>query len=293
MDSTSNTILSTINELFSSMFSSIDNSIYDALDKIAFIDTNIINSTQFEKLFGTSSNTGILVVANALLIGFLLYFAVRYLLSSFAIVESQNPYQFLIKLIMVGICMNCSFFVCEQVINLNSLISSAIREVGKSFLNYDICFTNLINISDSIIFIEENTSNIFSIDGIIKTVLSIGFLNLIFLYSVRYILIKVFILISPFAILTLCQRSTSPLFKSWLKCLISLLSIELFASLILIVAFSINYSSINIISKLLFMGSIFALTKINNYVRDFIGGITIDTYHSMTGMRALYTRKDV
>ena len=161
MDATSNSILSTINQLFSSLFSSIDNSIYNALDEIAFINTDILNSSYLEKLFGTSSNNGILLIANAVLIGFVLYFAVRHLLSSFAIVEAQNPYQFILKLILVGIFMNCSFFICEQIINLNSLVSSAIRSVGKDFLNCDICFSKLVSISDSIIVIEENKSNIF------------------------------------------------------------------------------------------------------------------------------------
>lgn len=285
MNSTSNTILSTINELFSSLFSSIDESIYTALDEISFINTDILKSPYLEKLFGTSSTTGILMIANALLIGFVLYFAIKHLLSSFAIVEAQNPYHFILKIIFIGICVNCSFFICEQIINLNALVSSAIRDVGSDILDTNICFSKLIDISDSIILIEENKSNVFSIDGIIKTVVSLGFLNLIFIYSIRYILIKVFILISPFAIMTLSMRSTSFLFKSWLKCFLSLLFIELFASFILIVMFSIEYNANNLISKLLFIGSIFALMKVNNYVRDFIGGISIDTYNSMYGMR--------
>lgn len=52
----SDTILKTITEIFNSMFSSIDNSIYSALDKISFIDTDIINSTYLEKLLGTTSS---------------------------------------------------------------------------------------------------------------------------------------------------------------------------------------------------------------------------------------------
>lgn len=291
MNTTSNTILSTLNELFNSLFSSIDTSIYSALDEIAFINSDILNSTYFQKILGTSSNTGILIIANALLIGFILFFATRHLLSSFAIIDSQNPYQFILKLIIIGICMNCSFFICEQIINLISLFSNAIRDVGKEFMNVDICFSNLIKISDSIISSEANTSNVFSIDGIIKTVVSIGFLNLIFVYSIRYILVKVFILLSPFAILTLSMRSTSGLFKSWLKCFISLLFIELFASIILIVMFSLEYSSGNLVSKLLFIGAIFALMKVNNYVKDFIGGVSIDTYNLMYGLRNMYKIK--
>lgn len=291
MNTASNTILSAINELFSSLFSSIDSSIYSALDEIAFIDTSILNSTYLEKIFGTSSNSGILLIANALLIGFILYFSVKHLLSSLAIVEAQSPYQFILKLILVGILMNSSFFLCEQIINLNSLLSTAIRDVGQSFLHSDICFSKLVDVSGSIILVEENMSNVFSIDGIIKTIVSIGFLNLVFIYAIRYILLKVFILLSPFAILTLSLRSTSKLFTSWLKCFISLLFMEVFADFILIVMFSIEYSSTNLVSKLLFIGSIFALMKVNNYVREVIGGISIDTYNSMYGMQSFIRPK--
>lgn len=291
MNSTSNTILTTINELFSSLFSSIDGSIYGALDEIAFINTDILHSTYLEKLFGTSSVTGILVVANALLVGFILYFAVRHLLSSFAIVEAQNPYHFILKIIFIGICMNSSFFLCEQIINLNSLVSIAIREACGDILDVSICFSKLIDVSDSIIQIEENMANVFSIDGIIKTVVSLGFLNVVFMYAIRYILIKVFILISPFAFITLSLRSTSFIFKSWLKCFISLLFVELFASFILAVMFSLEYNANNLVSKLLFIGAIFALMKVNNYVRDFIGGISIDTYTSMGGLRGMFKSK--
>ena len=96
-----NNISSTINELFGSLFSSIDSSVYSALDKIAFIDTDILRTFYLEKLFGTSSSTGILLIANALLIGFILYFAVKHLLSSLALVESSNPYRFILKLVFV------------------------------------------------------------------------------------------------------------------------------------------------------------------------------------------------
>lgn len=158
-------------------------------------------------------------------------------------------------------------------------------------MHTDICFSRLVSISDSVIRIEEHSSSVFSIDGIIKTIVSVGFLNLVFIYSIRYILLKVFILISPFAILTLSMHSTSSIFKSWLKCFLSLLFIEHFASLILIVMFSIEYSSTNLVSKLLFIGAIFALTKVNNYVKEFIGGISLDTYNSMYGMRNMLKMK--
>lgn len=183
--------------------------------------------------------------------------------------------------------MNSSFFICTQIINLNNLISSTIRELGSSVLDTDICFSNLINILDTIVTIEEESQSFFSIDGIIKTIVSLGFLNLIFIFSIRYILIKVFILISPFAILCTSIPSTTNFFKSWLKSFVSLLMIEIFSSLILIVMFSINYSPSDIVSKLLFVGSVFALMKVNNYTRDIIGGINIDVQSYLYSLKGV------
>ena len=49
--------------------------------------------------------------------------------------------------------------------------------------------------------------------------------------------------------------------------------------------FSIEYSPSDVISKLLFVGSIFALMKANNYVKEFLGGISLDVQSSLYGLR--------
>lgn len=93
--------MSTISSIFSSIFSSIDSSVYSALDSISFIDKSLLTSPYFEKIFGISSSSGILVIANSLLIGFILYYTVKHLLANFSIGHSQNPYQFFIKIIVI------------------------------------------------------------------------------------------------------------------------------------------------------------------------------------------------
>lgn len=100
MDSTPD-LMSSISSIFSSIFSSIDGSVYIALDNISFIDRFILYSPYLEKIFGTSSTSGILMIANSLLIGFVLYYTIRHLLSNFSIGESQNPYKFFLKIIIV------------------------------------------------------------------------------------------------------------------------------------------------------------------------------------------------
>ena len=181
---------------------------------------------------------------------------------------------FIFKLIIYGIFMNSSFFLMNLLLDLNSNISLAIRNLGEILFNKNICFSELINVINSNIAINTNSVNIFSIDGLIKGTLSLSLLNLVLSYSFRYIMIKVFILLSPFAILSLTLNSTSWFFKTWFKNLFSLLFIQNIVSIILLILFSINYSQNNLFVKIIYICGIYSLIKANSFVREFLGGVS-------------------
>lgn len=63
----SDVVLSAINNLFSNLFSSIDNNIYPVLDKITFIDANIMKSNYFSNILGEEASSGILIICNSLI----------------------------------------------------------------------------------------------------------------------------------------------------------------------------------------------------------------------------------
>lgn len=94
------TIIDTINEIFQNLFSSIDNNLYSVLDNITFIGSDILNDKNFEKIFGTSTSNGILLIANSLLLGFILYYSIRYLMSHITFYSVENPFSFIIKLVV-------------------------------------------------------------------------------------------------------------------------------------------------------------------------------------------------
>ena len=103
MESTNNitqTIIDTINEILQNLFSSIDNNLYSVLDNITFIGSDILNDKNFEKIFGTSTSSGILLIANSLLLGFILYYSIRYLMSHITFYHVENPFSFIIKLVV-------------------------------------------------------------------------------------------------------------------------------------------------------------------------------------------------
>ena len=278
------TIIDTINSIFSNLFSSIDNNLYSILDKLLFINEDILKESFLENLLGNSFSKSLLIIANSLLFGFSLYYCVKLLFALFSYVEIEKPYQFIFKLLIFGICINFSYFICEKILSINYLISSSICEVGKNIFNIDISFSNLLLELNSIISIEQSSFNIFSVDGLIKSFISLGLFNLVFSYSLRYILLKVFVLITPFAILTLINHSTSWFFKTWIRSFLSLLLLQSFVSIILIIIFSLNFNSQDLFSKFIYIGGIYALSKANSYMRELIGGISTDISTNFNGI---------
>ena len=269
-------IIDTINTIFNNLFSSVDNNLYSILDKLLFIKNDFLQDSFFENLLGNSISKSLLIISNSLLIGFTIYYCFKLLFSHFSYVEIDKPYQFIFKIIFYGICINSSYFICEKIIYINYLISESICEIGNNLFNTEISFSNLILKLDSIITIGNNNLNIFSVDGIIKSFISIGLFNLIFSYSLRYILLKVFVLISPFAFLTLINNSTSWFFKTWIRAFFSLLLLQSFVAIILLIIFSFNFEINNLFSKFLLIGGIFALTKANSYMKELLGGVSTD-----------------
>lgn len=269
-------IINTINTLFETLFASIDNNLYSILDDITFIGPNILNDKNFENIFGNSTSNGILLISNSLLLGFILYYAIRYLMSHLTYSRIENPSSFIIKLIVFGIFMNFSFFIIEFILDLNSNISLAIRNLGESIFHKNICFSELISTINSNMSIDTSSLNIFSIDGLIKSTLSLSLLNLVFSYSLRYIMVKVFVLLSPFAFLSLTLNSTNWFFKAWIKNLFSLLFIQIIVSIVLLILFSLDFSTTNLFNKFIYVGGIYALIRANSFVREFIGGVSTD-----------------
>jgi len=292
LDETTNlatSIIQTINSIFEALFSSIDSTIYNILDDLIFIDTNILKNSIFQKIFGSNSYNGLLVIANSLLVGFSIYYAIRLIYSYYMNLQVERPYQFIFKLLIFAIVMNCSYFICTQFIQINSFISDAIRSLGKSIFGHNISFYELINNLNDLL-INNDEFNIFSFDGLIKSFISINLFNLIFSYALRFVMIKVFILITPFAILSLINESTSWFFKTWFRTILSLLLLQSFISIILLIIFSFNYSVNNTISKLMYIGGIYALVRANSYMQNLIGGISTDVSNNFNFSNKLFKK---
>ncbi len=269
-------ILNSINELFSKMFSSIDNTIYSVLDEVTFINNNILENNSFKKILGESSQDGILLICNSLVFGFIIYYAINYLFSHLTYSKIDSPKQFIFKSIIFIAIMNSSLWICLEIINIISAITDGISYLSQNLFDMQISFSSFIDNINKNLYIQNESFNFFSIDGIIKSFTSFGLINLVFTYSLRYIMIQIFILLSPFAFLSLISNSSESFFRAWIKIFLSLLLVQILISLILLLSFSIELTSNSNISKFLYVGIIYALSKANSYIKEIFGGISID-----------------
>lgn len=266
-------IIDTINTLFTSLFTSLDHSLYSLLDKVVFIDDSLLSGSFFNSML--SVKYGLPFIANSMLLGIFIYYCFRLYLSPFSGNYVEKPYQFLTKTLIIAILINFSQFLCKELLSLNCIFTNILRSLGSSVSGTEISFNMLISES---IYIDESLEiyNIFSFNGLLKSFFSFGLINLLFTYSVRYILIKVFILLFPFALLSLTTKSTSWLFKSWFRAFFSLLLVQIFIALILTLLFSLNVKSKDLFSQVSYISTIFILTKANSYIKELIGGISAD-----------------
>lgn len=279
-----NNIINAINTIFDNLFTSIDSSLYKQLDNLVFIDSTILDDNFFNKIFGTSASNGILLVANSLLIGIVVYFSIKLLMSNFTSNRIESPTQFIFKMIIYGIFMNSSFFIVEQILNINSDICMLIRSIGEDIFHQEINFSTLIESMSSSI---TEGKDIFSMDGLIKGTFMVSLVSLVFSYALRYVMFKIFVMITPFAFLSLMTEGTSWFFKSWCKNIFSLLFIQIIVYIVLLILFSMDYDSGNLLYKLIYVGGIYALIRANSIAREFAGGISTNVQANFNMLKSI------
>jgi len=258
-----------VQNIFNTLFSSIDNTIYNLLDNIVILtSSNVINENIKQIFF--SDNFNLLILVN-ILVGFLFIYKITKIISSYYTnQETEFILLYILKAIFIIIFANSCLFICESLINFNYLITEFLLQLGEHLFNSKISFLNFANDINTYVS-NNNTTNIFSIDGIIKSIITFGSISLLISYIIRFILIKVLILCSPFFIICLLQENLQQYFFSWLKYFFVLLITQNFIIIVLYIPHILSLENTTY-SKLLIIGSILLLFKLNSYIQEIIGG---------------------
>lgn len=150
--------------MFSNLLSSINDNIFEFLDELVFINADMTKS--LTPIIGTNIYSGINLICNSLIYGFLLYYAISYLLSHLTFSQVESPFQFIFKLLLCAIALNASQLLCSALISACSHISTMICELGNFLFGYDVSFFALINDVIPKKYFLSNSFSLFSFDRI-------------------------------------------------------------------------------------------------------------------------------
>lgn len=276
MNQITNIVIQTIQEIFKRIYTSIDNNIISVLDNIAFLNSSIIKDKSIINIMGDGKKFGTIQIAYTLIFGILIYYGITNLINKISNENKlDNPAIFTMKVILNSIYIIYSFSICMTIININSLITEEILIFGKNITGENISFNHLIEKINRLVISGDEIS-FFSIDGVIKSFVSFAIINLIFMYGLRYIYIKILCIVSPFILLTRIFNKNSNVFSTWLKSFLGLLFLQNLIALILILIFSLNMNIANVMNKIICVSGIYALMQINELQKEIYGSSNIN-----------------
>lgn len=264
-------ILNAINIIAEKIFKSVEGEVFKGLDEFLIINEKILDKEPLKTLFVKNNSEGLIVLVLSFVIFFFAYYIIARTIAMYNGDNVDNVFKYMLRIVICVICSASSLFLCEQILMLNGLLTDVIANVGKDLTGETICFESLREV---VLNLDKYMSEeALSIDGIIKGVISFGATTILITFSIRYVTLIFLILVSPVAIMFAASSATYGVFKSWSKMLCGNLMIQNIVVLILMIPLGVK-SVDNNLYRIILVGSIYLLYKINNFSKEFLGNIS-------------------
>ena len=266
-----NNILNAINIIAEKIFKSVEGEVFKGLDDLLIINEKILDKEPLKTLFVKSDGEGLIVLTMSFVIFFLVYYIIARTITMYNGENTDNIFKYMLRIVICVICSASSLFLCEQILNINGLLTEVIAIVGKNLTGEVVCFESLREI---VLNLDEYMSQeALSVDGIVKGVISFGATTILITFAIRYVTLIFLILVSPIAIMFAASSSTYGIFKSWIKMLCGNLLMQNIVIIVLMIPLSVKGTDNNLF-KIILVGSIYLLYRINNFSKEFLGNIS-------------------
>lgn len=267
----SENIINSLNTVSEKLFKSMDGEVYSKIDKLVNITPKIFKDPPLKEVFFQDKVNLLILIANSLILFYVIYFIVLKLISVYNGNKSQSVYMFVLKLIIVSVLVNSSYYLCEEVINLISLFTDCVDGGLNSIVGNAINFENL---KETIINIDDfMKADMLSLDGIIKGVISFGSISILINFAIRYVTIIFLVIISPFAFASLSSELTIGIFNTWIRTFFVTLMVQVIVKFIIFIP--LLYKNINsTLYKAILVGSLYIIYRINNFTKEIFSRIT-------------------
>ena len=248
----SNQLIANLNEMCKALFNSVDKNAFKYLDELAFLDESKFKTGIELELIGNNIYEGIIGIAISILMGIALYYIVNYFIRKIINEEMENPYTFIIKSIIAGFFIIYIKDIVLFVISVNNIITKEILNLTQTFFNQRVTFENILIKINETLYVQGEGFNVMSFDGIIKIYLVFGIINLIFEYSLRYVMIKIMFILSPIFVAFKTNRKMEYLYNNWVKGMFGLLFMQNIIAIILVISTRFITSPLIPINKIIY-----------------------------------------
>lgn len=266
-------LINSLNSVSEKLFKSIEGQVYEEIDKIVNITPNIFKDEPLKNIFFQDKVNILIVIANALILFYIIYFTFSKMISVYNGNRCQNIYIFVIRLVLVTFLVNSSYLITKEVININYVFTDSIDKALEQIAGTSIDFQNL---KENILKIDDLLkSDMLSLNGVIKGVISFGSISILISFAIRYVTIIFLLIISPFAFVSLSSNLTVGIFKTWIKTLFVTLMVQFVIKFIIFIPIMYKHTN-NISYKVILVGAIYILYKVNNFTKELFTKISSD-----------------
>ena len=266
-------IVGNLNIIIEKIIKSVEAQVYNIIDDILVIKPDIMDVEPIKNIFVQDKINGIIILSNSFIIFYFVYYVFSNLISLYNGNRVENIYKFIIKILIVSITVNCSFYICKQILEIFYLLTDVIDKIGVDITGKEIIFNNF---KDIVLNIKDlQTNDILSLNGIVKGTISFGAIAILINFSIRYVTVIFLIIVSPLAIMCLSSDVTSGIFYTWGKMLLVSLLVQIVIKILIIIPMS--YKDVNsLIFKIILVGTIYIIYKINNFVNELLVKIAVN-----------------
>ena len=94
-------IINSLNTVSQKLFKSLDDEIFEKMDDLVNVNSDLFNKSPLKDVFFQDKTNALIIIANSLILFYVIYFVFLKLISIYNGNKSQSIYMFVIKLIIV------------------------------------------------------------------------------------------------------------------------------------------------------------------------------------------------
>lgn len=253
-----------ISNIIDKIYLSIEDNGFQLLDNIGNISESIFEISPLKLIIESNVNVLIHSVTLCIILLFLSYIIYSSLFSKKAI--HYFGFKSFIQVILISILSLNSYGICREIVIINNTVTVGIEEMFENITGEKIEYNSLKTNIDSIEEYLKRQDKI-NISGIKDIIISIVYVLILSIFSMRYVLCILCILASPLVILLLLFKRTNYLFLLWLKYFFSSLFVQNINKTLLFICISVK--SEKELYGCILLGTILLLYAINKKIGEF------------------------